>query len=208
MARTDEQLLGAWKQGDLRAGEELIHRHQSAVARFFLYAVGKQSDWDDLVQSTFQALLLAADRFRGDSSLRTYLLRIAYYKLLQHRKKYKRQQQRVEYSESALRDSAESPSQALARHRRHKLMVAALRTLPFEMQVILMLQCVDDMSIEAIALISNCSQTAVKGRLNRGRRRLAAAMKKLARSHAPFDTRSNHIEQWIADVRRGAALGV
>src|ERR1051325_6527963 len=71
----DLALLESWRAGDVRAGQALFRRYFHDVYRFFANKVGAEAD--ELVQQTFAASVVAAARFRGGSSFRTYLFAIA-----------------------------------------------------------------------------------------------------------------------------------
>lgn len=75
----DAALLERWGRGDASAAAALIARHESELARFF--RAHQPADADDLTQETLLAVVEARARFRGDASFRTYLLRVARYKL-------------------------------------------------------------------------------------------------------------------------------
>ncbi|SFF51484.1 RNA polymerase sigma factor, sigma-70 family, partial [Nannocystis exedens] len=81
---SDSILLAAWCAGDRAAGSALFERHFRAVARFVRSKVAREAEVDDLVQSTFLACLEAGQRYRGEGSLRAYLLGIAYHKVQKH----------------------------------------------------------------------------------------------------------------------------
>ncbi|MFO0633263.1 MAG: sigma-70 family RNA polymerase sigma factor [Nannocystaceae bacterium] len=82
MPDLDLELLEAWRGGDAKAGNALFDRYFDAVFRFFRNKVADHAD--DLVQQTFLALVQARDRFRGDSSFRTYLFTAARSKLFNY----------------------------------------------------------------------------------------------------------------------------
>jgi RNA polymerase sigma-70 factor (ECF subfamily) len=71
----DAELVARWRAGDERAATALVARHAPALARFAA-SLGERSDVDELVQDTFVRAFQALDRFRGDSSLRTWLFTI------------------------------------------------------------------------------------------------------------------------------------
>ena len=73
--RADIELLEAWKEGDASAGRELFARHFDSVFRFFRNKVDGAAE--DLTQQTFMGCLRGRDKFRGESSFRTYLFTIA-----------------------------------------------------------------------------------------------------------------------------------
>src|ERR1044071_2657914 len=71
----DLALLESGRAGDVRAGQALFRRYFHDVYRFFANKVGAEAD--ELVQQTFAASVVAAARFRGGASCRTYLFAIA-----------------------------------------------------------------------------------------------------------------------------------
>ena len=81
----DATLVQRWASGDRIAGQKLLLRHEPELSRFF--KAQQPSDADDLTQETMLAIIEARDRFRGEASFRTYLLRIARYKLWSHRRR-------------------------------------------------------------------------------------------------------------------------
>ena len=68
---TDEELLGAWRQGDSGAGEELFSRYSDAVYRFFRTKI--TGGIEDLMQRTFLATIEGRNRIREDGGFRGYL---------------------------------------------------------------------------------------------------------------------------------------
>src|SRR3954462_10247040 len=81
----DAALMQRWGRGDRVAGQQLISRYEPELRGFF--RAQQAADADDLVQETLLAIMEGRDRFRGEASFRTYLLRIARYKLWAHRKR-------------------------------------------------------------------------------------------------------------------------
>src|ERR1043165_5838887 len=63
--------------GEMAAFSRLYDRHVEAVVRRLSHLVGPAGNLDDLVQETFLRALKSLPRFRGDSPLRHWLLRIA-----------------------------------------------------------------------------------------------------------------------------------
>ena len=78
----DRALFKAWAEGDNAAGQQLIERHYDSVVRFF--RTKASSAVDDLVQRTFLGFAEARERFRGDSSIRSFLFGIARNILFEH----------------------------------------------------------------------------------------------------------------------------
>ena len=57
--------------------EDVFRAHQQAVFAYFLRVVGNRQDAEELTQETFVRACSAALRFRGDSSVTTWLFGIA-----------------------------------------------------------------------------------------------------------------------------------
>src|SRR5471032_266357 len=76
-AFSDTELLGRARAGDDHAFGVLVHRYESAVAATVIGMIGPGDEADDVGQETFIRFHRALDRFRGESSLKTYLVHIA-----------------------------------------------------------------------------------------------------------------------------------
>lgn len=73
----DATLVARARNGDDDACRRLVERHQAAVARTICAMLGSRDDADDAGQETFVRFFQSLDSFRGESSVRTYLVRIA-----------------------------------------------------------------------------------------------------------------------------------
>jgi RNA polymerase sigma-70 factor, ECF subfamily len=74
---SDVELIARARTGDDRAFGVLVERYQGAVAATVIGMLGRGDDADDVGQETFIRFHRALDRFRGESSLKTYLVHIA-----------------------------------------------------------------------------------------------------------------------------------
>ncbi len=75
---SDEALVAACAVGEAAALGALFDRFQSVTYRFLSRLVGSQcEELDDLVQGTFLEVWRCAERFRGTSAVRTWVLGIA-----------------------------------------------------------------------------------------------------------------------------------
>lgn len=73
----DDELLVSARKGDERAFAALVERYEGAVAATAIGMLGPGGDADDVGQETFIRFHRSLDRFRGESSLKTYLVHIA-----------------------------------------------------------------------------------------------------------------------------------
>jgi len=72
----DAELVAALRAGDERAFAELIDAWSGSMLRMARLHVPTDSVAEEVVQETWLALLTGLDRFRGESSLRTWVYRI------------------------------------------------------------------------------------------------------------------------------------
>lgn len=73
----DLELVRRCKQGDARAFEELYRAHSARLYSLLLRMVGAAEDAEDLLQDVFLQAHRKLDSFRGESSLGTWLYRLA-----------------------------------------------------------------------------------------------------------------------------------
>jgi RNA polymerase sigma factor (sigma-70 family) len=173
---TDRGLLATWAAGDADAGDELVERHFGLVCRFFTNKV-PQPDIEDLVQQTFLGCLEAHDRYDGRASVATFLLAIARNQLFG----YYRERRRSPLSERAtVRDEATSPTGVVARLEDERLLLAALRLVPLDAQVLLELTYHEGLPSSEIAEVLGVSAGTFHTRLHRARESLRDRLRELA----------------------------
>ena len=73
----DETLVAQAANGDREAFDELVRRYQSRMFQLVRILTSGDTDAEDLVQDTFVRAYRAVGQFRGDSTFRTWLHRIA-----------------------------------------------------------------------------------------------------------------------------------
>jgi RNA polymerase sigma-70 factor (ECF subfamily) len=83
---TDEELVLLARQGDPDAFDQLVVRHQAAVFRAALSALRVREDAEEVAQDAFIRAWHALSRFRGDSSFRTWMLRIVWNRAISRRR--------------------------------------------------------------------------------------------------------------------------
>src|SRR5438128_1650804 len=74
---TDAELVAAALDGDLSAFDTLVERHRRNVYHVCYRFVGNHEDASDLAQDVFLRAFRALRRFKGQSSVGTWLYRIA-----------------------------------------------------------------------------------------------------------------------------------
>jgi RNA polymerase sigma-70 factor (ECF subfamily) len=74
---TDAELIARARRGDDGAFALLVERYEGAVAATVVGMLGRGDEADDVGQETFIRFHRALGAFRGESSLKTYLVHIA-----------------------------------------------------------------------------------------------------------------------------------
>ena len=101
-------LVDRARRGDMEAFERLYHLHAGRVHALCLRLAGEPVEARELVQDTFIHAWEALPRFRGESTLTTWLHRIAVNALLERRRRDRRRSARVSLVEDE--DDERAPS--------------------------------------------------------------------------------------------------
>ena len=195
----DEELIAAWAQGDRKAGSTLLRRHFDALYRFFANKLGTASEVEDLMQQTMIACVEGRARFRGDSSVRTFLFAIARNTLL----KFLRDRKQVASLDSgsvSLADCGLGLSTALGLRREQQLLMSALRHIPIDSQVVLELYFWEQMSAKQVAVVLDTTEAAVRGRLRKAKLELRGALDSLARDPRELSSTVDNLDEWAASL--------
>lgn len=199
---TDEDLLAGWIEGDAAAGKHLVKRHYRSVLMFFASKVGPEQG-RDLTQATFETLCAKRVSFRGDSSVRTYLFGIARWKLVHHLRKHHADNERFEPLEHSARlaDVERSITSLFMGRQRETLLVNALRSLPLDDQIVLELKEYEGMTSRELAAVFAVGRDTMASRVNRARKRLAAAVRESEASARIIDSTLTGLDGCMRDIR-------
>ncbi len=198
---TDAELLEAWSGGDLSAAETLISRHLDTVHRFFSGKV--EGDLEDLVQRTFLRCIEKRQTYRGDGEFRAFLLGIARYELLDVYRR-KASGKVFDPAVSSLEDLAPRPSEVLRAQQEKQVLLHALRRIPLDEQLLLELYYWERMTSAEISAILDVPSPTVRGRLQRARKALAAAVESVAHDPELARLTISSFESWAASIRESA----
>lgn len=174
---SDLELLERWRQGDNGAGSALIKRHFAMLHRFF--SSKARGHEEDLIQTSFVACVEARDAFRGESSFKTYLFRLARFQLLMHyRKQYRTRD--IDFTSTSVCDLGTSPSGALVRREESELLQRALQLLPIDQQIALELTYWEGLTAKEVAEVLDVAENTVYSRLHRAREHVREALGRMS----------------------------
>ncbi len=203
MERSDIELLEAWRAGEAAAGSELFARHFDAVCRFFRNKVAEGTD--DLIQRTFLAMVESRDRFRGDSSFRTYLFTVAKNELFAHLRRSGRESARFDPLEQSVYDLGPTPTTMVAQRKEQRLLLEALRRVPLELQLTLELFYWEDMPASELARLLELPEGTVRTRIRRARQLLEQALRELAEGEGELHSTLAGLDDWAKSLREHAS---
>jgi len=155
----------------------LYREHAPAVMRYLLYLSGSTANAEELTAETFYQAIVSAERFRGESSLRTWLFGIARNLYLSHLRNH--EQHHAPLDEAVHVSTHDNPFTHVIQTERQRQVVAALQALSESDRSILLLYAREGLSYQEIAHLLGLSLSAVKVRLHRARRRLSQALERL-----------------------------
>jgi RNA polymerase sigma-70 factor (ECF subfamily) len=167
--------------GEVRSLKTLFQQYSPSVFSYLLRLSGDRALAQDLTSETFYKAILAIDGFRGDASVKTWLLRIA-------RNLYLRRTQREQRNTSleTLREGGTNfitqqpgPEDEVIRQERDEAIQQALLALSENDRTILLLSSQEHMSYREIAKVLEISVAAVKVRIHRARKRFAVALNEI-----------------------------
>lgn len=197
---TDEALLTRWRDGDEAAGSELLGRNFGLLYRFFQNKVGPDSE--DLIQQTFLSCVQHRDSFRGEASFRTFLIRIARNKLIDHIKKRGRAGYQADLGVTSVVDLGMGASNLMVEAEEQRIVVMALRHLPIEHQTALELHYWEEMRAQDIADILEQPLGTVKSRLRLAKKFLREKVDELTAGGKPIPNLEDTMQRTSSLVRK------
>jgi RNA polymerase sigma-70 factor (ECF subfamily) len=181
---------------ELQAGSEeafawLIARFHQPIYSLLARTVQDRADAADLTQEVFVKVFRGVGNFHGESSLRTWIYRIALREASNQRRWWMRhKQQEVPIDQEILEgecgtpvllkeklvDTAESPFEMAAHSESRQRVEAALKLVPEPYRSTLILRDIEGFVYEEVAEIQGVNLGTVKSRLVRGRASLKAIL--------------------------------
>jgi RNA polymerase sigma-70 factor, ECF subfamily len=166
-------LLDRCRRGDPEAFAELVDRTYRQVFTLAFRLVGDRHEAEDVAQESYLRVHRSLGSFRGDSSFRTWLLRIVANTAMTHLRRRGRFGDLADEADEIVRlaDPSSREGELDADELRE-----ALASLPDAQRVVLLMKDAYGFSCREIAAEMGITEGAVKVRLHRARRRLKDAL--------------------------------
>jgi len=199
----DAQLVQLARQRDSGAFRTIMQRHNRRLYRLARAVVRNDSEAEDVVQEAYVRAFTSLDRFRGDSSLATWLSRIVLNEALG---RLRRRPPTVDLSAVENRRPSQGqvipfplaapqldPERTMAQREIQRLLEQAIDDLPEAFRTVLVARVIEEMSVKDTADLFGLREETVKTRLHRARGLLKKALEKHVDSVLtdafPFDGR-------------------
>jgi len=177
----DSALIAGLRAGDECAYEILIQRFEQPVYNLVIRLVDDPGDAADVAQEVFLKVFRKVGGFRSESSLKTWIYRIAVNEARNQRRWFMRHRAKeigLEADSDAqgpqdwLSDPGRSPYQTALDRETHVLIESALQKVSSNYRAALVLREVEGLSYEEISDVLEVSLGTVKSRILRGRESL------------------------------------
>jgi RNA polymerase sigma-70 factor (ECF subfamily) len=174
----DSLLVQQCVSGDEEACARLVRDHQRMVYQLALHLLGDAQEALDLSQEVFLRVFRTLPRFRGQSSLRTWIYRIVINQASNRqrwwRRRHRSNQVALETHTAAHGEPADArpsvmPDSVLQQREVAGRVWAALDQLPFDHRAAIVLREIDGLSYEDIGQTLGVAVGTVKSRLARAR---------------------------------------
>jgi RNA polymerase sigma-70 factor (ECF subfamily) len=133
---------------------------------------------EDLAQEIFVVLYRHWRTLDTDRPIRPYLFGVAFRILYAH---HRRRAREIPYADLDAQDGATSPEGSLQDKQSAALLMAALQHLPISRRAVVVMHDLDEVPILEVAQNLSISRFGAYARLRKGRRELAAAVRRLSR---------------------------
>lgn len=190
-------------ESDLRTDlDAIIEQDPQAMKRFYLalapaihqFAMRRLSDpiqAEEVVVETLYEVWCHAQRFGGQSSIRTWVLGIARHKLLDKlRERYHHRHESLDEDNASHTDvETDAPEgfERVAQREHHDMIVHCAGKLPEDQREALHLALYEDLPLADIALVQACPENTVKTRLFHARRKMKECLQRLFKdANGPF----------------------
>jgi len=170
---------------ELQAGSEeaftyLLGLYQNQVFNLISHILDNPAEAADVLQDVFIKVFKGIKQFHGDSSLKTWIYRIAIHEASNHRRGWMRRHWHEPVSiddtaaEGALsaaevQASSETPYRLLEQAERQEILWRALSSLAQPYRTVVVLREIEGLAYDEIAQVTGMVEGTVKSRLMRGR---------------------------------------
>jgi len=177
---TDVELAARVAAGDHGAFEQLMRRYNRPLYRTARSILRDDVEAEDVLQDAYLLAYRNMDKYRGESSLATWLTRIVVNEAIARSRKTSRRAQiiRLDGDNESINDAAETdmneatseqPENAAMRAEARRLLEKKIDALPEAFRTVFMLRAVEEMTVEETSACLRIPEATVRTRFFRAR---------------------------------------
>ena len=172
------QIIERIQRGDVNAFSYLVTKYQDVVFSIALKVLKNREDAEEMAQETFIKAYRSLSSFQGKAKFSTWLFSIAYNTCITSVRKKKFQTTSIDQVQLDDPDE-EWDSFGLSSEERSRMLETALKQLPEDDYLLVVLFYYEEQSIEEICRITGLSESNAKVKLFRARKKLYTIMNDL-----------------------------
>lgn len=178
----DATLMLRYRNGDVRAFEQLYQRHKGALYRYLQRLCRSQEVANDLFQEVWSKVIASRERYEARAKFTTFLFHIAHNCAIDHFRRAGRPQEHGTQDVDALADELSGPSHtnpdaALAEAQLRADFKRALDELPAEQRDVFLLYEETGLGLEDIGRVTGVAMETAKSRLRYALGKLRGALR-------------------------------
>lgn len=188
----DVALMLRVKRGDVAAFEQLVEKYKQPVLNLVYRTLPDPTEAEDLAQNVFIQVYKSAHRYRASARFSTWLYTIARnLSLNEIRRRTRHPTESIDLPHPERPDEPRrqfhdprlaKPDDSCLQEELSAKLEEALRALPDNQRIAILLCREEELSYEEIAAVLNCSLSATKSLIHRGRETLKQKLKLYLRS--------------------------
>ena len=171
----DVELVERARAGETAAFGELVERHRAAIYRAALAALRNPADAEDVAQDALVLAFRKLGQFRGDASVRTWMVTIAWRLALSRRRSpVRRLKQMIAMDDAQITTASAQPSaeRCVLDGERLAAVQREIRRLPPKLRDALLLTAAGDLTQDEIAATLGIPAATFRWRVMEARKRL------------------------------------
>jgi RNA polymerase sigma-70 factor (ECF subfamily) len=176
----DVELVERARAGETAAFGELVERHRAAIYRAALAALRNPADAEDVAQDALVLAFRKLGQFRGDASVRTWMITIAWRLALSRRRSpIRRLKQMIAMDDAQMTTASGHPSAetCVLDGERLAAVQEEIRRLPPKLRDALLLTAAGDLTQDEIAATLGIPAATFRWRVMEARKRLRSSVR-------------------------------
>ncbi len=186
IALDENELIKKIQTGDVQAFKQLFELYRESVFNLCFRFANNGEEAEDLCQDVFVKIFRAVSSFRFKSKPATWIYRITVNRCLNYKRKHESlnwlsidnpSSKNDVFTEEEFQSKENHPQESIEQREREQIVMKAIKSLPKNQQVALVLQRYQEMTVKEIADVTGCSVASVQSRLARAKENLYKKLK-------------------------------